>query len=288
MQQDSSQAPPRATRFRALGHEFGLAASDPAILHYLEDVFAPLRTPGAPTDYYRVEALDDGGFEAWFAGERLVASDDPARAVGFVLWHVNQAAIASRPDLVRLHAAGAVRGRRAVVLPAPMESGKTTLVAGLVRRGLHYLSDEVVAFDSELLRLVAYPKALSIDPGSWRVLSDMQPRVDPSVEAFLPAQWQVPVGPPVGQGWVDDVEPSLLVFPRYDAGDPTVLTPLSTADAAVALLGCTFDFEADPARNLAALADLAKHCRCYRLSVADLDTACGLIETALDDIDAQG
>ena len=44
-----------------------------------------------------------------------------------------------------------------------MESGKTTLTAGLVRAGFDYLSDEAVAFDWDTLDIVPYAKPLSID-----------------------------------------------------------------------------------------------------------------------------
>ena len=48
-----------------------------------------------------------------------------------------------------------------------MESGKTTLVAGLVLAGLRYLTDEAVAIRPADGGITPFPKALSVDHGSW-------------------------------------------------------------------------------------------------------------------------
>jgi hypothetical protein len=65
---------------------------------------------------------------------------------------------------VFLHA-GAVAWRgRAIVLPGASRSGKTTLVAELVKAGAGYLSDEFAVILGD--RVVPYPKPLSVrDPG---------------------------------------------------------------------------------------------------------------------------
>jgi hypothetical protein len=65
---------------------------------------------------------------------------------------------------VFLHA-GAVAWRdRAIVLPGASRSGKTTLVAELVKAGAGYLSDEFAVIRGD--RVVPYPKPLSVrDPG---------------------------------------------------------------------------------------------------------------------------
>lgn len=57
--------------------------------------------------------------------------------------------------------AGAVQGANGgVMLPGVSGSGKSTLVAGLVRGGLGYLSDEVVAVSLSEPLMLPYPKAI--------------------------------------------------------------------------------------------------------------------------------
>jgi hypothetical protein len=52
-------------------------------------------------------------------------------------------------------------------LPGASGAGKTSLVAGLVREGWSYLSDEAAPIDPETMLVEAYPKPLSIKPGMF-------------------------------------------------------------------------------------------------------------------------
>ncbi len=79
-----------------------------------------------------------------------------------------------------------------MLLVAPEDHGKTTLTAALVRDGFGYLSDEVAAIDPDSLVVRAYPKSLSLDPGSWAVHAALAPKVPVSVSAFATSQWQIP------------------------------------------------------------------------------------------------
>ena len=63
-------------------------------------------------------------------------------------------------------------------MPAASGSGKSTLTAGLARAGLGYLSDELVALELDGAvpgRLLPYPKPITVKPGSFAVLADMDP-----------------------------------------------------------------------------------------------------------------
>ena len=65
------------------------------------------------------------------------------------------------PDHVFIHAGMVVHEGRAIVLPGRSLSGKTALVAALLRAGAAYGSDEFAAIDREGL-VHPYPKPLSI------------------------------------------------------------------------------------------------------------------------------
>jgi hypothetical protein len=71
------------------------------------------------------------------------------------------------PNHVFVHAGVVAHAGRAIVLPGASWSGKTTLVAALVRAGATYFSDEFAVLDSEG-RVHPYPKPLSVrPPGAW-------------------------------------------------------------------------------------------------------------------------
>jgi hypothetical protein len=65
--------------------------------------------------------------------------------------------------LVFVHAGVVGHDGRGLVIPGDSFSGKTTLVAALVKRGATYYSDEYAVFDAEG-RVHPYPKPLSLRP----------------------------------------------------------------------------------------------------------------------------
>lgn len=265
--------------FRALGHDFGLEAFHPLLQRFLEDLYAPLASVGSPSRTYAVRqaAADPTTYELWYGEERLVSSPHPDEAVAILLWHVNQQVVARSPELIRLHAAAASRGAEAVLLPAPMEHGKTTLVAGLVRDGWQYLTDEVAALEPGTRRLLAYPKPLSLDPGSWPVLAELEPDVPAEVRPYLPEQWQVPATAIRSTAIAAQAEVVLVVAPRYRPDADLVIEPLEGAEALALLAQSTFALGQHPERDLRGLAAVVRSCPCYRMTYGDLSEGCAAV-----------
>ena len=139
--------------FRALAHTFTVRSEDADFGRALEASLRDLASLGPASTTYSL--LDRGEVRDGRRRYALYADDDrlgfvptPNRAAGLLQWQLNQSAIDSMASThVVLHAAAAERGGRVVVLPAPMESGKTTTVAGLVRAGFGYLTDEATAIE---------------------------------------------------------------------------------------------------------------------------------------------
>jgi hypothetical protein len=208
-------------------------------------------------------------------GNRLFEVDDPADLPAMLLWWVNRVMCFETLDHVMVHAGVvATADGRAVVLPAPQESGKTTLTAGLVRRGLRYLSDEAAALDPATGQVDPYPKALSIEEGSWAVLADLRPDLPSDLERFAARQWHV------DPRWIrpdaiheGPAAPDLIILPRYEAGAATTLEPISPAEAVAAMAEEAFVLGHHGQAGLEALGRLATSSRCYRLLNGDLDEA---------------
>ncbi len=69
------------------------------------------------------------------------------------------------PDRISIHAGVAVHRGCAIVTPGPTFSGKTTLIAALVRAGALYFSDEYAFLDKDGL-VHPFPRPLSVrEPG---------------------------------------------------------------------------------------------------------------------------
>ncbi|MHB1739507.1 MAG: hypothetical protein ACYCXA_08535 [Actinomycetes bacterium] len=208
-------------------------------------------------------------------GAEIEGSGHRSYAVAMLLWHFNNTVVAATtPTHVVLHAAAAERDGVGVVLPAPMESGKTTTVAGLMRAGWRYLTDEASAIDPATLQVTPFPKALAVDQGSWEVLADL----DPGEPRPVPTQWQVPPTWPAGADRHRPVVPRLIVFPRYAAGQATHARQVRAGEAVRLLVPSTFAFDRSPQRNLDTLAGLVRQCRCMELTIGELGEAVAVIE----------
>ena len=138
------------------------------------------------------------------------------------------------PRRVFVHA-GVVGWRgRAIVIPGRSRSGKTTLVAELVRAGAVYYSDEYAVFDGEG-RVHPYARPLAVrEGGSLR-------QTRRPAEAFGGCAGTGPL--PVG----------LLVASLYERGARWRPRPLSPGEAVLEMLSNTVPARRSPGRALAAL-----------------------------------
>ena len=156
-----------------------------------------------------------------------------------------------------------------------MESGKTTTVAGLLRSGFDYVTDEAVALDPETGRVTPFRKTLSLDPGSWELFPECAPRELAAHPAAV-----VRRAPPAGgarPGTAPVAAPEIVLFPKYVAGATTEVLPVSRAEATHEMARMTFDFARHPRRNLATAARVATTATCARLRIGDLDEAVELV-----------
>lgn len=266
---------------RALGHMFSVRTNDRALGDYLASVLGSLVAMVPPAHMY---SLIDRGEQttqryALFGNEkRLVFSESGSRVLSTMLWYVNHRALEWSHDLLLFHAGVVESDGRALLFPAHMEAGKTTLVAGLVRAGLRYLSDELAAVDMDSLIVRPFPKALSIDVGSWRVLADLAPTVDPDVERrYLGSTWHVDPRRIRSHAVAPASMPAFVIAPMYRPERPSELVPMTRADAVMLLCQNSFNATVHGRSGIEACAALARRSRCYRLFVGDLDSACRLV-----------
>lgn len=123
------------------------------------------------------------------------------------------------PQRLFVHA-GVVGWRgRAIVIPGISHSGKTTLVAALLRAGASYYSDDHAVFDLDGL-VCPYPKPLFV-----RTALDCRTRLGPESFGATAGQESLPLG--------------LLAVTRYVPGADWQPALLSSGQAALALLANT-------------------------------------------------
>jgi hypothetical protein len=205
-------------------------------------------------------------------GDLISESRDQRDVLNHFSWHVNSTAMRVATDRLVIHAGAVVSPTgEGILLPGPSGSGKTSLVAELVRTGFGYLSDEAAGIDAESLRVLPYPKALSIKQGMFRRFSEL----DEHSRA-----WRMS-----GRMWLVDPDslredsvagPStaaFVIFPTHRIGARTRVSPLSAAESVIALHENIANRSIFGPRVLPLLGDLAKNAASYRLETGDPDEA---------------
>jgi hypothetical protein len=159
------------------GVRVGIRVNDPRLLDGLVPHLPPAWKPGRSAVVDRLVSLwvDPSTTEPatptrlYAERSRLVRTHSLGHALAILESEIRQAVAAESRRRVFVHA-GVVGWRgRAIVIPGRSRSGKTTLVAELVRAGADYYSDEFAVLDRGG-RVSPFPKPLSIrGPGGCDV-----------------------------------------------------------------------------------------------------------------------
>jgi hypothetical protein len=214
-----------------------------------------------------------GGWHVHIEGEMIHTSKDFTPAISTLEFRLVTDALMQRDDLFRMHAAALCLPMQpaGVVVAADSGRGKTTLTLGLMLRGFVPFSDDVALIDPDTLTLRPFRRAFHVDPKSWALLQPLAGRaitVDERVDGYYsPPQWAehpVPV--------------RAILFPVFEPEAPSSLVPLTTPDAATAILAHTSSLTHAPQRALATAARLVDRVRCYRFSVGDVSSSVAAIE----------
>jgi len=256
-------------RFQVVGAEDVVRAAH----QLMTDLFTDDRYLAEPVSAEPADLLVYGVSEsAVVVDDRRFDIRSTAEAIETIQWHLNQVVVERCiRTMTGLHAAGAARDGRLVLLPAESGSGKSTTVAGLVRAGWQYLSDEACLIDSATLEVQPYPKPVGLERGSWRLFPDVSRLVEPH------GTWLVPSGCLGTGGVCGPMVPAAVVSPRYEPGRKTALRRVSPGELVMDLAQSTFSFNMDGTRHLRVLARLAREIPGYVLTVSSLPEAVELL-----------
>jgi hypothetical protein len=215
-----------------------------------------------------------------FRDADLVQAGVPrALAIAYVVWAVNSEVVANAGARVLLHAAAVESSGAALVVSGAEGSGKSTLAAALVRAGLAYVTDEIVAIDETTGAVLPYAKPIVLEPGSWPLFEELGP---PHVSGNDAGQWLVAphrLGP-VAAPAVSSV-PRVLVFPSFEPEAACEAEPIARAAAVIALCGQSFNFRARSPGALEVVARVVGRCSCFTLRYGDARDAAQLARALL-------
>lgn len=219
-----------------------------------------------------------GRRQARFSTDGLAAFTTlPAKqAFHMVEWGLNWAVTAHAHHYVVYHAAVLERGGRALVLPAPPGSGKSTLTAALAHRGWRLLSDELALLDAREGQLYGLARPVNL-----------KNQAIPLMRAFAPDAVMTEPVPDTLKGTLslmkapgdaiarvrEGARPAWVVVPSYEAGAPAQLEPLPKAQAHLLLADQAFNYDIHGVDGFEATADLVDRASCWAFTYASLDDA---------------
>ena len=265
--------------YRVLGYGFRIRTELASVARALDRALTQFRAPaGSGEATYSVGRRPPKGVYVAHGSSTFAETEEPAVAVDYVLWHINAEVIRRTDEFLMIHAGAVAWKGGALLMPARMNRGKTTLTAGLIRAGFTYLTDEAALIEPATGMVHPYPKALTLESGALEAL-----RIDPPVLArgrgepstfrhhFLPGDLRrgAVAGSPQPVGYV--------IAPVYAPREPTSVVPISRAEAVHILAQRAFNLDLLGARGLSALVLALRSAQCYRMRVGDLDSAVGAV-----------
>jgi hypothetical protein len=232
---------------RAYGCTIGIRTTDAAVLPAIVQHLPTGARTSAPrgTDHLVSWVVGSDAdsrlrrFHILYAGaQRLVRTFDPNEVLRVLAHHVELAVAEMAVGRLFLHAGVVGWKGRALVIPGPSHSGKSSLVAALLAQGATYYSDEYAVLDSSG-QVRPYPRALHL-----RDRGELGEAVPAATLGARTGRTPLPVG--------------LVAMARYHEGSTWEPRALSPGRAVMALLANSISIRKKPARTLATLECVAR------------------------------
>jgi HprK-related kinase A len=254
-------------------------------LHYAQH---PVESGAGFADFH-VSVERPRGVRRWYRPQVLFRIDGDAPFAplpgdqGFPLleWGLNWCFSSHLHRYLILHAAVIERDGMAAIFPAPPGSGKSTLCAGLTFSGWRLLSDELAVIDPNTGELLPVPRPISLKNASIDALGRFAPSavIGPAVHETVKGSVAHVQPPAVGvHAAAQRSRAAWVVLPRYVAGAPPTLEPLSKGAALMQLVDNAFNYHVHRRRGFDTLAALVDGCDSHVFSYSRLPDAAAVFE----------
>jgi hypothetical protein len=180
-----------------------------------------------------------------------------------------------------VHAACVEKSGRALLLPGPPGSGKSTLCAALVARGWRLLSDELALVDFRTQCVVPLPRPVSLKNASIEVIGRFAPEavLGPIVQDTVKGSVAHMSAPASSVRRAHETaRPRWIVLPGYVPGLDAKMSPLSKARTFMVLADQAFNYDLHGRRGFELLGDVVGGCDCFELEYGDLGDAVRLFD----------
>ena len=197
-------------------------------------------------------------------------------AFAFFEWGLNWCVTSYLHTWLTIHSAVLERNGRALILPAPPGSGKSTLCASLLLNGWRLLSDEMTLLDPGNGLVTPFPRPVSLKNQSIDIIRNRDKNVVIGPVAFDTLKGNVAhMRAPVESlhRANEKALPGWVIFPKYVPNAPAQLTPRGKATSFMQLAENSFNQSAHGRSGFDALTRLIDQSDCYDFSYGHLDEA---------------
>jgi len=264
---------------------FDVVASGLALLYAKHEVlgaadFADFRVAVEPPFGVRRFVAPQALFK--FDGSTRFRPLPAAQAFPLLEWGLNWCITMHCHQYLIIHSAVLERHGRALLLPAPPGSGKSTLCAALVARGWRLLSDELALVELDGTRVVPIPRPISLKNRSIDTIARFWP--DAAIGDVVPDTLKGSVAhvrPPADsvRRALEFAVPAWVVLPHYEDGAAMELAALPKCDAFMRLVDSAFNYSVHGRAGFEALAALVDASDCYAFTYGGaLDEAVGAFD----------
>jgi HprK-related kinase A len=188
------------------------------------------------------------------------------QAFALLEWGFNWAIAAHCHQYLNIHSAVVERDGRAMLLPAPPGSGKSTLCAALVARGWRLLSDELTIIDLDAGCVVPVPRPISLKNASIDLIRAFWPEAEVGEIIHDTLKGSVAHVQPPAMNVHRSQEraiPGWIVLPRYQAGESATLSRLSKPAAFMQLIDNAFNYSLHGRHGFDGLSRFVDASDCY-------------------------
>lgn len=242
---------------------------------------------------FHVEIKYEAGFRRWvkpqvrffFDGRPSFTALPVEQAPAMLEWGLNWCIAAHSHQFLIIHAAVIEKKDKAIVLPAPPGSGKSTLCAGLVMRGWRLLSDELALYDMSAGNIYGMARPINLKNRSIDLIRQYAPDAVLTASMSDTTKGTVAlVRPPLHSvvRAAQAVPPGWIILPKYVEGAAAELQLHSRAQTFMLIAEQSFNYDIQGLRGFEAIGELVERSRCYRFSYSNLDDADRLFSDLLE------
>ena len=262
--------------FRLVDYEFTVGCDSDETAHVLGRLFAACRVDRVARSADRFQLRSPPGGESsdleLMLGAKRLARASPAVVFDQLILETTTRTF-ERGEFVFVHAGVAARHGVGVLLPAAPRSGKSTTVAGLVRAGFDFFSDEVAALDLSSGAVRPFPRPLMLSASSLTAIPGLEGELPAAYEAFRSMKHRMAPDDLRPGALGDECRIAFIVAPTYSESADTLLEPMSRAETLQLLVEQCFNLDRFGARGFSLLSDVVRGADCYRLTIGELDGA---------------